>query len=95
MRDTNELYLALLASVIVAIVFHYVRYIKNARVARIRQFYARALNLVLAGIAAWLVVFEFRPVRIFATALLIYTASSVLDGLITEFRIYRGSIDRG
>jgi uncharacterized protein (DUF433 family) len=86
-----QLYIVL-ASLAVAVVFHWIRYGGQAMVARFRQFPARLLNLILAGIAAVILVHSFNLGLIVVDAALVYCASSMAESLWNEIQIRRGKL---
>lgn len=81
-----------ISSLIVATIFHWIRYGGNARMARFRQFPARLFNLGLAGVASVIVVHSFNIAQIVIDAALIYCASSVAESLYVEIQTRRGKL---
>lgn len=87
----NETYWILLASLIVGAIFHWIRFYGGARVARIRSFGARALNLGLSIVAAPFVVWGL-SFRIIVVAAIIYCVSSVAEAAFVSIQTARGKM---
>lgn len=82
-------FLILIASLVVAVLFHLIRFGGYARVARLRQAPARLVLLGLSLLAAVIVVHS-ASLRIFWVMALIFCASEVGESLYNEIQIRRG-----
>lgn len=78
-----ETYLILIACIVVALLMYVIRFAGNHNVARFRALGARLVNLIFAAIAGMIVVHEFSPRVLVATAL-IYAGSSIAESIFVQ-----------